>query len=46
MNAKAGLTNIEKIVNVYIEIQRRKIMKELEKTKLATDVNKEIMSFI
>jgi hypothetical protein len=46
MNAKAGLTNIEKIVNVYIEIQRRKIMKELEKTQLATDVNKEIMSFI
>ena len=46
LRSKAGLTSIEKIVNVYIEIQRRKIMKELEKTKLVSDVNSEIIKFI
>ena len=36
LRSKAGLTSIEKIVNKYIEIQKQRIMKELEKTKLVT----------
>ena len=46
MNAKAGLSSITKIVEKYIKIQKLRIMDELEKTKLVTDVNKSIVSFI
>ncbi len=46
LNSKRGLKSIEIIVTKYIEIQKMRIMKELEKTKLVADVNKEIMSFI
>jgi len=46
LNAKRSLTSIEKIVNKYIEIQKLRVFNELEKTKLSTDVNKEVMSFI
>lgn len=46
LRAKSGLNSIEKIVGKYIEIQRLRILNELEKTKLITDINKEIMSFI
>ena len=46
LRAKNGLTNIEKIVNKYIEIQRLRILNELEKTKLISDVNNVIVSFI
>jgi hypothetical protein len=46
MRAKAGLTSITKIVEKYIEVQKLRIMNELEKTKLVTDVNKSIVSFI
>ena len=31
LRSKAGLTSIEKIVNKYIEIQKQRIIKELEK---------------
>ena len=37
---------IEKIVGKYIEIQKLRILNELEKTKLVTDVNKTIVGFI
>ena len=43
MDAKAGLTSIETIVRKYIKVR---IMNELEKTKLVTDVNKAIVGFI
>ena len=46
MSAKAGLSNINKIVKKYIEIQKLRILNELEKTKLVTDVNKTIVGFI
>lgn len=46
LRAKNGLTSIEKIVGKYIEIQKLRIMNELEKTKLVTDVNKAIVGFI
>ena len=46
MNAKAGLTSIDKIVEKYIEVQKLRILQELEKTKLITDVSKTIVSFI
>jgi len=46
LGAKGGLTSIEKIVGKYIEIQKLRIMNELEKTKLVTDVNKTIVGFI
>jgi hypothetical protein len=46
LGAKRGLTNIEKIVGKYIEIQKLRIMEELEKTKLVTDINKMIVGFI
>jgi hypothetical protein len=46
LNSKDGLISIEKIVEKYIEVQKLRILQELEKTKLATDVNKEIMRFI
>ena len=46
LRSKAGLTSIEKIVNKYIEIQKQRIIKELEKTKLVSDVNSEIIKFI
>jgi hypothetical protein len=43
LNAKAGLISIETIVKKYIKVR---IMQELEKTKLVTDVNKAIVGFI
>lgn len=46
LNAKSGLCSIEKIVGKYIEVQKLRIMNELEKTKLVTDVNKTIVGFI
>jgi hypothetical protein len=46
LNAKRGLCSIEKIVGKYIEIQKLRILQELEKTKLVTDVNKAIVGFI
>ena len=46
ITAKNGLTSIDKIVGKYIEIQKLRILKELEKTKLVTDVNKTIVGFI
>ena len=46
MNAKRGLTNIEIIVKKYIGVQKLRILEELEKTKLVTDVNKTIVGFI
>ena len=46
LGAKRGLTSIEKIVGKYIEIQKLRILNELEKTKLVTDVNKTIVGFI
>jgi hypothetical protein len=46
LNSTAGLTSIEKIVEKYIKVQKLRVLQELEKTKLATDVNKEIMRFI
>ena len=46
LGAKRGLTSIEKIVNKYIEVQKLRILQELEKTKLVTDVNKAIVGFI
>jgi hypothetical protein len=46
LRAKNGLTSIEKIVGKYIEIQKLRIMNELEKTKLVTDVNRAIVGFI
>lgn len=46
MSAKAGLASINKIVKKYIEVQKLRILTELEKTKLVTDVNKTIVGFI
>jgi hypothetical protein len=46
MSAKSGLCSIDKIVKKYIEVQKLRIMNELEKTKLVTDVNKTIVGFI
>ena len=46
MSAKAGLSSINKIIKKYIEIQKLRILNELEKTKLVTDVNKTIVGFI
>lgn len=46
LRAKSGLNSIEKIVKKYIEIQKLRVLNELEKTKLITDINKEIVSFI
>ena len=46
LQAKRGLVSIEKIVGKYIEIQKLRILNELEKTKLVTDINDVIVSFI
>ena len=46
LRGKSGLIYIEKIVEKYIEIQKLRILQELEKTKLITDVSKTIVSFI
>ena len=45
-SAKGGLTSIETIIKKYNEIQKMRILDELNKTKLVSDVNKEIVSFI
>ena len=46
LNAKSGLCSIAKIVEKYIKVQKLRILNELEKTKLVTDVNKTIVGFI
>jgi hypothetical protein len=46
LGAKGGLTSIHKIVGKYIEVQKLRILNELEKTKLVTDVSKTIVGFI
>lgn len=46
MQAKRGLSSIDEIVTKYIEVQKLRILQELEKTKLVTDVNKTIIGFI
>ena len=46
LRAKSGLNSIEKIVKKYIEIQKLRVLNELEKTKLVTDINNVIVSFI
>jgi hypothetical protein len=46
ISAKRGLSSIDKIVRKYIEVQKLRIMNELEKTKLVTDVNKTIVGYI
>jgi hypothetical protein len=46
LGAKTGLTSIHKIVGKYIEVQKLRILTELEKTKLVTDVSKTIVGFI
>ena len=45
-NAKGGLTSIETIIKKYNELQKMRILEELNKTKLVSDVNKEIVSYI
>jgi len=45
-NAKGGLSSIETIIKKYNEIQKMRILEELNKTKLVSDVNKEIVSYI
>jgi hypothetical protein len=46
LQARRGLNSIEKIVGKYIEIQKLRVLNELEKTKLVTDINKDIVSYI
>ena len=46
LNARSGLCSIAKIVEKYIKVQKLRILNELEKTKLVTDVNKAIIGFI
>jgi len=46
LQAKGGLYSIEIIVTKYIEIQKLRVLNELAKTKLVSDVNNEIVSFI
>jgi hypothetical protein len=46
ISAKRGLSSIDKIVRKYIEVQKLRILKELEKTKLVTDINKTIVGYI
>lgn len=46
IRAQGGLISIEKIVRKYIEIQKLRVLNELEKTKLVTDINKDIVSYI
>jgi hypothetical protein len=43
LRAKSGLCSIETIVKKYIKVR---ILQELEKTKLVTDINKTIIGFI
>lgn len=45
-NAKGGLTSIETIIKKYNEIQKMRILEELNKTKLVSDINNEIVSYI
>ena len=46
LSSKSGLCSIEKIVEKYIKVQKLRVLQELEKTKLVTDVNKAIVGFI
>jgi len=45
-NAKGGLTSIETIIKKYNEIQKMRILDELNKTNLISDMNNEIVSYI
>ena len=45
-NAKGGLSSIETIIKKYNEIKKMRILEELNKTNLVSDVNKENVSFI
>ena len=45
-NAKGGLTSIETIIKKYNEIQKIRILEELNKTKIVSDINLEIVSYI
>jgi len=45
-NAKGGLTSIETIIKKYNEIQKMRILDELNKTILVSDINNEIVSYI
>jgi hypothetical protein len=44
--ASHGLSSIQNIINKYNEIQKMRILDELNKTKLVSDVNDEIISYI
>jgi len=44
--ASHGLSSIQNIINKYNEIQKMRILDELNKTKLVSDINKEIVSYI
>ena len=44
--AKGGLTSIETIIKKYNEIQKMRILDELNKTNLISDMNNEIVSYI
>jgi hypothetical protein len=44
--SKGGLTSIETIIKKYNEIQQMRILHELNKTKLVSDINNEIISYI
>lgn len=45
-DAKDKLSSIETIIKKYNEIQKMRILHELNKTKLVSDINKEIVSFM
>jgi hypothetical protein len=45
-DAKDKLSSIETIIKKYNEIQKMRILHELNKTKLISDINKEIVSFM
>jgi hypothetical protein len=46
VDSQNDLYSINSIVKKYIEIQKMRILKELEKTKLMSDVNNVIIKFI
>jgi hypothetical protein len=45
-DAKDKLSSIETIIKKHNEIQKMRILHELNKTKLVSDINKEIVSFM
>ena len=46
LNAKKWLNKYRNNCKKYIEILKMRVLQELEKTKLVTDVNKAIVSFL